>query len=700
MRNAERFVAQGKISAAIGEYKNVVDNDPRDYSTLNMLGDLYSKNSQKNEAVRCYTKVAEHYNKQGFAQKAIAVYKKIAKLKPDSVEVSTKLAELYHAKGSVSEARSHYLSLADHYQKKGQKMEALAIWKQMALLDPNNTEVYLSIAESYSAENQPDEACEAFTQAGERFSRAGMVEQAVSAYSNALDLKGDAPIALRGLVDALDAVGRGSEAIDRLETAAEYAPHDGELLSTLMTCYLRERRASDAERVVSRLIQHDQSNFEKYLELARLYLDSGDTSGATRALNLSSEFMLSGGRADEFKDRVDEVLAFDPRSLEALRLRARFCSFKRDDDGLRRTLDEIASIAAEAGSVEDERYALSQLVMVVPQEAAYGDRLRKINEQFGFDENPYDDAILRHQYLEQDLAGEEASFDSFAVLADNAEIISADPAVSSGSGAKKKSKRAAEPPPAEAAEPDPRLLERNGEEQEAARADYDPVESAIAREVESIHFYIESGYNELAETTLNELCSAYGNRAVFDELRERIGVRANASEVYSDLTPAAIEINQPEPVTSAGFGLDDLRHEFGLEDSEPADGDDYDTHYQLAVAYQEMGLMEEAIKEYQDAINQIPQGDQTRRFFQCAHLLGHCFMQNGMAKLALKWYNRALEIPDLNDDEKQGIWFELGAAYEAEGDLNNAARFFEQVYAENVDFRNVGDRIKNLMVPA
>ena len=70
MRNAERHVAQGKLRAAISEYKTVVQNDPRDFGTMNMLGDLYVKNSEINKAIECYKGVAEHYQKQGFAQKA------------------------------------------------------------------------------------------------------------------------------------------------------------------------------------------------------------------------------------------------------------------------------------------------------------------------------------------------------------------------------------------------------------------------------------------------------------------------------------------------------------------------------------------------------------------------------------------------------------------------------------------------------
>lgn len=73
-------------------------------------------------------------------------------------------------------------------------------------------------------------------------------------------------------------------------------------------------------------------------------------------------------------------------------------------------------------------------------------------------------------------------------------------------------------------------------------------------------------------------------------------------------------------------------------------------------------------------------------------------MQKAMPNLALTWYLRALETPGLSDEEKQGIWYELASAYEAEGDTENAGRYFEQVYAENIDFRDVSERVKNMAV--
>jgi tetratricopeptide (TPR) repeat protein len=143
MKNAERFLSQGKLRSAISEYKKIVDENPKDFSTLNMMGDLYVKNSESKEAVNCYRQVAEHYYGQGFANKAIAIYNKIARLQPDSIEIAERLAQLYQVRGSFAEAREQYTKVAESYQSKGRKLEALEIWKRIAELDPNNTEVYI-----------------------------------------------------------------------------------------------------------------------------------------------------------------------------------------------------------------------------------------------------------------------------------------------------------------------------------------------------------------------------------------------------------------------------------------------------------------------------------------------------------------------------------------------------------------------------
>src|SRR5260370_13304974 len=110
---AEKALELGKISAAIGEYGRIVENEPDDFTALNMLGDLHSRVGNTADAVTCFIRIAEHYREQEFIPKAIAMYKKIDRLRPNDPEIANNLARLYALQGLIVEARAQYLLVAD-----------------------------------------------------------------------------------------------------------------------------------------------------------------------------------------------------------------------------------------------------------------------------------------------------------------------------------------------------------------------------------------------------------------------------------------------------------------------------------------------------------------------------------------------------------------------------------------------------------
>ncbi|MBL8181912.1 MAG: tetratricopeptide repeat protein [Blastocatellia bacterium] len=659
MRNAERYVSQGKIRAAIGEYRMVVDADPRDIGTLNMLGDLLSKNAEKKEAIECYLRVAEHYSTQGFAQKAIAIYNKISRLQPDSIEVSTKLAELYATKGSLNEARSHYQTLAEHYEKNGRRLEALAMWKQIALLDPNNTEVCLTLAESYVREGQSDEAVEAFAEAGARLARKGKHEEAIRAFTKGLDVRSNDLRLLGGLVTSNSAIGRVGKAVSFLEEILENEPYNRDVLYLLIDCHLDANNAVEAEKAVIKLVEMEPANYPKLLDLIRIYLNSSDLDSAARILSMSSEYLLAAGQGDECKRWISEILDRNQTHLAGLGLLVRHAAWVKEEASYAHALDRLAKAAHDQHSVEDERFALAHLTILRPHEAQLRDRLAQINQEYGFD-----DAIVDAELVKAQFEVEPEAVDKTV----NEEQTTPD--IREGSGS-----------------PEQVAVDRNGSDialPETGAAKY-------LKEIESIEFYVDNDYHELAEKSLNELAAEFGERDEIVFLRAKLN--GNSLSAATSAT-----IDAPVPVEARALGIDEMRSEFGLESDEGPADDDFETHYHTAVAYQEMGLYEQAIAEFQDAASLISATDGTRRFFQCATLLGHCFIANGTANHAITWFNRALETPELNDDEKQGIWYELAMAYEADGDIGKSARLLETIYAENVDYRDVAERVKNLMV--
>lgn len=702
MRNAERYLAQGKIQSAIGEYKQVVANDPKDFGTLNMLGDLHTKNSDKNQAVKCYTAVAEHYSKQGFAQKAIAVYNKISKIQPGSIEISAKLADLYKFKGSTNEARSHYKIVAEHYEREGLRLEALETRKQIASLDPNDTQIQLDLAAAYLQENQIDDAADAFGEAGIRLAKKNLHSDAIGAFEKALEIRSLDSKILTAFTQSHFACGSAAAAADRLAEIHADHPHDRDVLHLLIDCQLAAGNTAEAERSLIGLVEKEPANYPKLVSLTRTYIEHRNAESAARTMAMLSEHLLVAGEADEFQSLLTDILTLDPDQLEGLRLRARFAAWQRDDAGMLSSLAHLATVAQRCGSTDDERFALSQLVMLAPHEVKYAERLHEINAELGYEDGDANESLFDSQFMKAPPPpAEEPQLETFAPAEENdadagvAQIDAADFGDFAIVGAAA-----------------PELYEID--QPRVANTETD--DERLLREVDSIRFYIDSGYLELAEKAINELKGEFGECSQIEQLRRYLVDHQSdgtAPEETIDIaTPApavvsapAISENRPSVASTNGngasssaFDIADFRNELGLDESDADLDSDYETHYHTAVAYQEMGLLDEAIKEFQDAVSLVQPNDATRRFFQCANLLGHCFMLKSMPNLALTWYRRALETPGLNDDEKQGIWYELAAAYEAEGDLENAGRYFEQVYAENIDFRDVSDRVKNISV--
>ena len=95
---------------------------------------------------------------QGFTVKAIAVYKKIAKLNPSSTESLTKLAELYTQQGLYNDARSQYLQVAEAAMKAGNLEEAARIFQKILELDSDNTAMQTKLADLYIRLGRKDSA--------------------------------------------------------------------------------------------------------------------------------------------------------------------------------------------------------------------------------------------------------------------------------------------------------------------------------------------------------------------------------------------------------------------------------------------------------------------------------------------------------------------------------------------------------------
>ena len=145
----------------------------------------------------------------------------------------------------------------------------------------------------------------------------------------------------------------------------------------------------------------------------------------------------------------------------------------------------------------------------------------------------------------------------------------------------------------------------------------------------------------------------------------------------------------------------DLSEMFGalkqeLEEEVIAGDDDPETHYNLGVAFREMGLLDEAIAELQKVCSSIERGKAFAQPVQTYTWLAQCFIDKGVPEAAIRWYEKALSIPGLDEDARIAINYELGSACETAMDKPAALRYFTGVYGTNIDYRDVAERIQAL----
>jgi tetratricopeptide (TPR) repeat protein len=160
----------------------------------------------------------------------------------------------------------------------------------------------------------------------------------------------------------------------------------------------------------------------------------------------------------------------------------------------------------------------------------------------------------------------------------------------------------------------------------------------------------------------------------------------------------------PAAPAKSPFGEDagvDLAEMFGelkqdLEADVAAADEDPETHYNLGIAFREMGLLDEAIGELQKACQSFDRGHPFPQIMQTYTWLAQCFLEKGVPEAAVRWYDKALKMPTIDGETRVALHYELAAAYETAGDKTSALKHFMDVYGNNIDYRDVAERIKGL----
>ena len=164
---------------------------------------------------------------------------------------------------------------------------------------------------------------------------------------------------------------------------------------------------------------------------------------------------------------------------------------------------------------------------------------------------------------------------------------------------------------------------------------------------------------------------------------------ALSDEIFGTQSVIDEEEDEPEgPLTDPG--LDQIFKEFRKGVEKQLGTEDYDTRYNLGIAYKEMGLLDEAIAEFQ-----LAKKDELRGL-ECCSMLGLCFMEKGMPDIAIKWFSKGLALPGRREEEYHGLRYDLAQAHEAANQLERALELYTEIFKENARFRDVKDRVSAL----
>jgi len=271
LQAAQKYVEKKKYDRAIAEYQRVIQEDPNDARTLLKIGDLQARLQAYPEAIATYDRVGQYYSSQGFALKAIAVYKQIRELIKKHApaladrygHIVPKLADIYTQLGLTSDALAAYDEVATRLQRGGRDREAIDVFRRMVALDPSNPLPHLRLAEACCRVQSLDEAIDLFWRAAELLLGLGRREDALKVVERMLHFRVDARYARVAAELYLERRTRedGLQALAKLQICFQNDPRDLDTLGLLARAF--------------QLIGQEAKALEVYKEMARLAREQG-----------------------------------------------------------------------------------------------------------------------------------------------------------------------------------------------------------------------------------------------------------------------------------------------------------------------------------------------------------------------------------------------------------------------------------------
>jgi tetratricopeptide (TPR) repeat protein len=615
---------------------------------------------------------ATRYVQKGQWDKAIRVYEKILADDPRDVRVLLKIGELQQKKGDPASASDTLHRVAKAYTDQGFFLKAVAVYKQIVRLTPGDVRVNEKLAALYQQLGIVSDAMTQLQVVSQAAEAAGDDRRLLDVLGRMVELdpehagaatrlgelharNGDAAAALVQLRRAADILRRSNRAEDHLrvlERIATLDPADGALVRELANAYLRRGDSKRALAKLQLLFQADPQDVETLGLLATAFHDLGQTAKTLSVYRELARVEAERGRRAQSRAAWQRVLDLAPDDAEAK--------------------EALAGLSAPGapGAAPAPAFAPPPPRASAPTPAPVHDAVPKLLQEtdvfakYGLHKKALDH-LERVFALDPDhVEARERARDLCASAGDarlaadhGARAVEAALAARDVARAGAALRRLAELAP-----DDPRLATlgdalRRVEGEEAGAAD--EVLEALA--VEDV--VIEP-----------EPLAPAADDGFFDFARELAEELDSVSFAPADAAAGAGEASDVVPEL-----------ERGVERS--AVGEDGDAHYDLGIAYKEMGLLDDAIRELEIAQACNP----PRSPVDCLTMIGLCRMEQGDAAAAVETYRRALAAAGDAPEAERALHYELARAYEGLGDADAALWYLQKVLRTDPRFRDAGE---------
>jgi tetratricopeptide (TPR) repeat protein len=379
---AQKLLNQGKVPQAIAEYQLILKYEPKDQVTLMTVGELYIRQGETFQAIEYFERLAQIFVGDGFLTKAIAVYKRIAKLAPEEIKPLERLADLYVQQGVMSEARPLFLQLAEIHLKHNRQADAVALLKKLLLAEPDNLRIQIRLADLYQLMGKPGEAVETYISAAQRALARGDHAESDKQSDKALKLDPANIPALIVKARSASSQGRFADAADFLKNLPGL-DKGGEQSEFLLDLYLKTANWDDATSLALKVFEGDEKNFGLAQKVAESLMESGQTE---RALALVSRLripMLDAGEHDAVARMLNDLASRMPGRIEPLEWLVD--SYGRTSDSFRMpdALAQLGNALVAAKQLSRAKEIFEQLVDRQPESESAKRKLNDVLRKMG-----------------------------------------------------------------------------------------------------------------------------------------------------------------------------------------------------------------------------------------------------------------------------------------------------------------------------